>query len=369
MRLSKVLAVAVPVALFSLTAFYLSRPPQPGALSPLQRLAVAVHVSGPPTISPEKADRNLRRAPATVVAARQARSGVARLVTRSARSHRHIALGFGGGDRVEFEDRPKRPGESARRNRVVYFPGTESAGNAPESTFQEAAARTAVPDEAARALQFVSQHEGGFDAVNTWDSARFSWGFIQFAGGRGLPQLLAYLKSQEPDLFQRYFGQYGVDVLPGRTGLPVPLCVDTKRKRVLFGERAEQCIGDNPVLVGLFIRAGRDPRIQRGQIEAALNQYVEPALSARSSGVVLSSILRSPKGLAMLIDRKIHEGNCRRLARALEGVREELGFLDPTYAESRVLLRALRDTANQGRSAVRQRLQNIYYTPELPGPV
>jgi hypothetical protein len=369
MRLSKVLAVAVPGAILSLTALYLTRPTQPGALSPLQKFAVAVHVSGPRTISPEEADRNLRQAPVTVAAARQARSGVARLLTRAARSHRHIALGFGAGDRVDFEDRPKRPGESAHRGRVVYFPGSQPAGDAPISTFQEAAARTAVPEEAARALQFVSQHEGGFDAVNTWDCARFSWGFIQFAGGRGFPLLLAYLKAQEPELFQRYFAQYGVDVLPGRTGNPVPLCVDAKRKVMLFGDKAEQCIGDNPVLVGLFIRAGRDPQIQRAQIEAALNQYVAPALSARSSGVVLSSILRSPKGMAMLIDRKIHEGNCRRLARALEGVRQELGFIDPAYAEGQVLLRALRDTANQGRSAVRQRLQNIYYTPELAGPV
>jgi hypothetical protein len=369
MRLSKVLAVAVSGTLCGLSALYLCRPSQPGGLSPIQRLAAVVHVGGPRTVSPEHADQNLRRAPSSVPDARRARASVARLVTKSARSHRRIALGFGAGDRVEFEDRPKRPGESAHRGRVVYFPGSEPAGLAPESVFQEAAQRTEQPDEAARALQFVSQHEGGFDAVNTWDCARFSWGFIQFAGGRGFPQVLAHLKAQEPALFQRYFAQYGVDVLPGRTGNPVPLCVDAKRNVMLFGDKAEQCIGDNPLLVGLFIRAGRDPEIQRAQIEAALNLYVGPALSARSSGVVLSSVLRSPKGMAMLIDRKIHEGNCRRLARALEGVRQELGFLDPTYAESRILLRALRDTANQGRSAVRQRLQNIYYTPELAGPV
>lgn len=336
------------------------------ASSALVRLATAsVPFSHATGVSETQAAQNLARPTVTPAEAKQARSQVGWIKTRESRSRRLHRFTFPEGERVEFTDRPKRPREGARRKRVVVFSGMETAAAEPEQTFLEAAQRTALHGEAARALRFVSQHEGGFDAVNTWDRARFSWGFIQFAGGRGLPPMLAHFKSQSPELFHRLLGQYGVDVLPGRDGDPVPVCVDSGRKRVLYGARAEQRIGDDPLLIGLFIRAGRDPEVQRLQIEAACNLYVRPALNARSSGVVLSSVLRSTKGLAMLIDRKIHEGNCMRLARAMERVQLGSGFWDPSYAEGQVLLRALQDTA---RPMVRERLHNIYYS-DLPGPV
>lgn len=367
MRLTKLHAVASLCVLACVPALNLSR-----------RYSLAPRVLGvlglpaapseeKPLVTEAEAEENLRRSTVTLAEAKQARWSVAKQVAPQTRSRRSFLFSFPDGDRVDFTDRPRHSGEGARRRRVVVFTGTESAAEAAEETFLEAARRTELPDQAARALQFVSQHEGGFDAVNTWDRARFSWGFIQFAGGRGFPKMLGHFKSQDPELFHEYLGQYGVDVLPDRDGDPVPVCVDTARRRVLYGNRAEQRIGDDPLLVSLFIRAGRDPEVQRLQIEAACEQYVRPALRARWSGIVLSSVLRSPKGLAMLIDRKIHEGNCLRLARALDRVQEERGFLDLAYAESLILLRAVRDTWTSGRTAVRERLHNIYYS-DLPGP-
>ena len=38
--------------------------------------------------------------------------------------------------------------------------------------------------EQAKALQYVSIHEGAFDAINSYDQAIFSYGFIQFTGER-----------------------------------------------------------------------------------------------------------------------------------------------------------------------------------------
>lgn len=320
-----------------------------------------------PVAGEVEAERNLRRSHVTLAEARAARWAVAQQVTPQSRGRRAFVFSFPDGSLVDFNDRPRRRGEKARRKRVIYFSGTESAAETPEATFVQATRRMELPDDAARALRFVSQHEGGYDAVNTWDRARFSWGFIQFAGGRGFPKMLAHFKSQDPELFHKYLGRYGVDVLPDASGDPVPVCLDTLRGRVLYGDRAEQRIGDDPLLVALFIRAGRDADVQRLQIEAACRLYVRPALTAQASGVVLSSILRSPKGMAMLIDRKIHEGNCLRLARAIKGVRSKVGFLGLAYAEAQVLLRALRDSWRSGRTAVRERLHNIYYS-DLPGP-
>lgn len=320
-----------------------------------------------PVIGEEEAARNLARPSVSLKEARTARASLKREILPDVRGRKIHRIHFQDRTSVEFMDRPRRGGESARRKRVVFYPGDHTASEKPEQLYVEAAVRTGLNEDAARALRFVSQHEGGFDAVNTWDRARFSWGFIQFAGGRGLPPMLAHFKSQSPELFHRHLGQYGVDVIANREGEPTPVYVDPAGGRYLYGDRAEQAWGDNPLLVSLFIRAGQDPEVQRLQIEAACNLYVRPALRAQSSGLVLSTVLRSPKGMAMLIDRKIHDGNCRRIARAFTGIETEVARQNPAFFEGQVLFRALQNALTQGRM-VRDRLHSIYYS-DLPGPV
>jgi hypothetical protein len=70
--------------------------------------------------------------------------------------------------------------------------------------------------------------------------------------------------------------------------------------------------------IALFVRAGRVPEVKQRQVEAAIRNYALPALTDDHQRVRLSDALRSPQGLAMLIDRKVHEGNVRRLGLALE---------------------------------------------------
>jgi hypothetical protein len=313
-----------------------------------------------------EAERNLARRPVSPAEARAALHSLRVDTCRVERGKRLHRIGFPDGSSVEFTDRRRRGCEPARRSRVVVFTGDQPAATASQTLFADAAARTGSPLEAAEALRFVSQHEGGFDAINTWDRARFSWGFIQFAGGRGFPKVLARFKSQAPELFHRHLGQYGVDVIPGSDGEPKPVCVIPRRNNIVSGRAAEQAFGDSPVLVGLFIRAGRDPEVQRLQIESAFEQYVQPALRAEWSGVVLSSVLRSPKGMAMLIDRKIHDGNNIRIARVVERV-QRANYFDPARAESHALLAAVRDALGRAGSSSGRRLQSIYYS-DLPGP-
>ena len=73
--------------------------------------------------------------------------------------------------------------------------------------------------------------------------------------------------------------------------------------------------------IALFIRAGRLTEVKLRQVEAAIRDYAHPALTSTFENVKLADVLRSPQSLAMLIDRKVHEGNVSRLEWALEHAR------------------------------------------------
>jgi hypothetical protein len=272
---------------------------------------------------------------------------------------------FPDGTPIEFTDHPKKPGAKAKRKRVIQYFGSNTAAQETGTTFTAAGQATGLSPEATQALQFISQHEGGFDAVNTWDSARFSWGFIQFAGGRGLPPALALIKGESPKLFQSLFANYGVDVLPDANGKPK--CVYVSAKGALYGKAAEQAYGDNLLVAALFIRAGRAPEVKQREVEAAIRNYAAPALAAVYGNIRVSDVLRSPQSLAMLIDRKVHEGNVARLGRAVE----QAWATDPPRSrtdfgrmEARALDLAVQNTQD---SEIRGRLLNIRYS-SLAGP-
>jgi hypothetical protein len=257
----------------------------------------------------------------------QARAAVrheARAGSKGRTLHRFV---FPDGDVIEFSDRPRGARHQANRDRVVAFGGNHSAAGESEATFEAAGRNFNLTPEAIHALRYISRHEGGFDAINTWDRARFSWGFIQFAGGYGLRPMLAHLKANSPNVFRKLLGAYGVDVQPGADGRPEPLCIDGPRP--LRGNDAEQAYGDDPLLIASFIRAGRVPEVKQRQVESAIRDYVLPALNARWEGAALANIFRSPRGLAFLIDRQVHEGNTSRLGWSLEHARLVRGIPNP----------------------------------------
>jgi hypothetical protein len=264
---------------------------------------------------------------------------------------------FPGGDVVEFSDRSRNGRDQAQRARVVSYGGTQSAGSEPDSTFEAAGRTFNLSPQAIAALRYVSRHEGGFDAINTWDRARFSWGFIQFAGGYGFPPALAHFREQRPELFQRLLGDYGVDSRRDEEGNPVPIYVDPKTGAIRRGADAEQAYGDDPLVIALFIRAGRVPEVKQVQVEAAIRDYAAPALEARHrlfGDVRLSDVLGSPQALAMLIDRQVHEGTIARLEWSLEHARIVNNAALPadwSRLEAQVLDLAVRDADSRAKIA------------------
>ena len=266
---------------------------------------------------PADTAQDFQKPPVSGDDARQARTTVRHEQLPGENGGRLHRFTFADGTVVEFSDRPRRTRDQAKRDWVVGYTGTQRAAAEPDNTFTAAGQASGLSAESIDALRFISRHEGGFDAINTWDRARFSWGFIQFAGGYGFPPALAHFKAKSPELFQSLLADYGIDVLPGASDRPEPVYVDPDSGKVLRGASAEQAIGDDPLAIALFIRAGRSPEAKQRQVEAAIRDYALPALTGTSRDVRLSDVLRSPQGLAMLIDRKVHEGNIGRLGWAL----------------------------------------------------
>jgi murein DD-endopeptidase MepM/ murein hydrolase activator NlpD len=129
----------------------------------------------------------------------------------------------------------------------------------------------------ARALQYVSTHEGNFDAINSYDKGIFSYGFIQFVGatasGSSLNRVLASMKQYAPERFRRVFQSAGID----SDGLTTHVLDDFGRR--LAGDAAWFYIQRNVRLYGPFIQAGFDPALIREQLRVANDLYVQQALN------------------------------------------------------------------------------------------
>ncbi len=131
----------------------------------------------------------------------------------------------------------------------------------------------------ASALEFVSTHEGKYDAINSYDSAIFSYGCIQFVGaaapGGSLNRLLMSMKRFAPTRFAQVFEQVGID-----TDGTTTTVLDENGRR-WAGDDAWLYIQRNIPLYGAFIQAGFEPDLVLEQLRAANELYVQPTLNLR----------------------------------------------------------------------------------------
>ena len=197
--------------------------------------------------------------------------------------------------------------------RGVMFVGTAEPSRIPLADYRT----MGLSADQAAALKMVSTHEGKFDAINTYDRALVSVGFIQFAGSRGLPGYLALLKARQPAKFRDLLQKFGIDVeftVSGTTiGAARVVVLDPGSTSVRRGAAAETAIRDDKKLTAALVVSGRDRDVQLTQIEAAARDYVLPALNgtvswATGQSARLGELLRSQKGMASLFDRSIQEG-------------------------------------------------------------
>lgn len=257
--------------------------------------------------------------------------------------------------RLSFEDHEGELKEARftnfPRSRYTVYPyGVSYVGTAKHKVKASFFKRLGLSRILAEALEFVSSNEGNYDAINTYDRAIFSFGFIQFAGQsvKGtLPQLLAFIKKYKPELFQRTFRRFGVDVeyaesqpdvfRPARLVVMDP--TGEQGLVALRGREAEEYLRANKSLYGIFIRAGHNPEIAKLQIRAAIHFYVRPAVGSQIvldvghrrdlGSEYVRDIIRSSAGLAMLIDLTVNRGlsaAIKIIEEAIEAVADQHGL-------------------------------------------
>jgi|GEM_PF-2352235 len=145
-------------------------------------------------------------------------------------------------------------------------------------------ARAGVTDPMAKnVLIKVSGREGGFDAVNTWDTGYVSVGFIQFTtgetgAGHSLLHVLQRMKTDEArlakrrghiDEFAHYFTDHGIDVQNGQLYVRDPATGETR-----CGAEAVRAIIDDKRVTAIFQDAGvRSTAFKLAQIREAYGAY------------------------------------------------------------------------------------------------
>lgn len=183
-----------------------------------------------------------------------------------------------------------------------------------------------------RVVRAVSQLEGGFDSINTYDTGFVSAGFIQFACGKGgsgsLGKVLLRVKENDRKAFASDFERFGITV--NEKGVLVVCEPDSGKVRE--GAAAAKAIMDEPRLAAVFVRAGRRSVAFRvAQLQIAKERYfpsedlVVTTLGDESVSIRIGDLFKSEAGLATLMDRKVHTGRLETLPAVIAKVVEANG--------------------------------------------
>jgi len=175
-------------------------------------------------------------------------------------------------------------------------------------------------DFQAHVMKAVSQLEGGFDSINTYDTGYVSVGFIQFAslreGAGSLGTLLQAFKTDNPTAFNNVFRKYGVDIANGLLDV-----VDPSTGAEVFGPDANTRIIEDKRLIAVFQHAGLySDEFRAEQIKSAMTQFFpadDPISLQMPDGTMLNGkicdFIKSEACMATLFDRKVNTGNLRSL--------------------------------------------------------
>jgi murein DD-endopeptidase MepM/ murein hydrolase activator NlpD len=186
-------------------------------------------------------------------------------------------------------------------------------------------------------LHYIAKNEGCFDAVNSYDKAIFSFGFIQFTGGLAsgsmLTRVLQRFKTKDEYAFNDCFGKYGMNIQNYKT----PLFQVETTTGIKEGDAAYLEVANNLSLTTAFIASGFRRSMIRSQVEIALEEYVLKALSPTQMIVIngvniaLNQILRTQGGFALRVDLCVNRGlggSLIVLKKAIEQVIAETNITD-----------------------------------------
>lgn len=233
---------------------------------------------------------------------------------------------FDDGTKIAFTDNRRM-----RKNYAYYRfeRGVASEGvdvkKVPDDHLRELCDKAGITEGELKVMKAVSMLEGGFDAVNTYDTGYVSVGFIQFAtlkdGGNSLGDMLKLYKEQDPEDFQKDFRRYGIDVTPDAK----LACLDPSTGAELTGESAVRKVIDDKRLIAVFQYDGlKSDAYNAMQIRSAKEQFypADDAVTLSVGGKTLSGrvsdVFKSEAGLATLMDRKVNTGHLEALQSTLQ---------------------------------------------------
>lgn len=217
---------------------------------------------------------------------------------------------------------------------VRFAEGVNSGGvairNWDKNSLNTLFARAGMTPFEQKVARAVSQLEGGFDSINTYDTGYVSIGFIQFAslsnGGGSLGELLRHYKTSNPAGFYSDFHRFGIEV----TNDGILAVIDTDSKKEVYGPQANERIIADKRLTAVFQRAGKtSDGFRIAQIQAAKKRFypanytIRFKLNEKEITGKVSDIIKSEAGMATLFDRSVNTGNIRLLNSVLPKFMQE----------------------------------------------
>ena len=176
----------------------------------------------------------------------------------------------------------------------------------------------------------VAENEGNLDAINTWDSAFLSFGLFQWTAGTGnakgeLPALLARIKDEDRDLFDKYCGQHGLDVMDVTPNLVTGYFSlrGTKIKTSTAKEQLRQA-----PWAFYFWRAGQDHEVHAMEVKHALgrlDRFYNTKRYLVDKKYRVSDLVTSEYGVGLILDQHVnrpaHVKQCLSKALTQTGLR------------------------------------------------
>ena len=215
-------------------------------------------------------------------------------------------------------------------------------------------------------LQYIAKNEGCFDAINSYDKAIFSFGFIQFTGGLAsgsmLSRVLQRFKNRDEYAFNDCFGKYGMNV----QNYKVPTFQVETLSGIKEGDAAFLEVANNLQLTATFIASGFRRSMIRSQVEIALEEYVLKALSPTQlifiNGVnyPLNQIIKTQGGFALRVDLCVNRGltgSILVIKKAIEQIITETEINDLSKIDEREIVKVV--AANDTESWKKQRVLKL----------
>lgn len=195
-----------------------------------------------------------------------------------------------------------------------------------------------TPDSLLRVLRAVSENEGKYEAINTWDNAFLSFGIFQWTSGAGseageLPAVVQRLHKAYPHTFETCFGRYGLAAV-GVTNRPgsAPVGYFSLNGVLLAAGEAKSALRSLQWAYR-FWSAGHDDNVREVQTLHALERIklFYHLDRCRIRGFYVDDYISSECGVALLLDQHVNRpGHVpATLAKAVEAVSGEIDTAHP----------------------------------------